>query len=66
MIFPRFSLVFTSAISLSFLGESDELEDDLFDLMQPETLFQYGSKAHALRVKANELVVGINISVNAF
>ena len=40
---------------LSFLGESDELEDELYDLMQPDTLFQYGSKAHSLRVKANEL-----------
>ena len=32
---------------LSFLGESDELEDDLFDLMQPETLFQYGKIGRA-------------------
>ena len=50
---------------LSFLGESDELEDDLFDLMQPETLFQYGSKAHALRVKANELGIS-NLTDTAF
>lgn len=42
---------------LSFLGESDELEDALFDLMQPETLLQYGYKAHTLRVRANELGV---------
>lgn len=42
---------------LSFLGESDELEDELFDLMQPETMLQYGYKAHTLRVKANELGV---------
>ncbi|MDE6914681.1 MAG: hypothetical protein K2P35_13475 [Lachnospiraceae bacterium] len=50
---------------LSFLGESDKLEDALFDLMQPDTLFQYGSKAHALRVKANELVI-TNLTDTAF
>ncbi|MDE7206111.1 MAG: hypothetical protein K2N90_02945, partial [Lachnospiraceae bacterium] len=50
---------------LSFLGESDKLEDALFDLMQPDTLFQYGSKAHALRVKANELGI-TNLTDTAF
>lgn len=50
---------------LSFLGESDELEDALYDLMQPDTLFQYGSKAHALRVKANELGI-TNLTDTAF
>ncbi len=50
---------------LSFLGESDELEDALYDLMQPETLFQYGSKAHTLRVKANELGIS-NLTDTAF
>lgn len=50
---------------LSFLGESDELEDALYDLMQPDTLYQYGSKAHALRVKANELGIS-NLTDTAF
>ena len=50
---------------LSFLGESDELEDALYDLMQPDTLFQYGSKAHSLRVKANELGIS-NLTDTAF
>lgn len=50
---------------LSFLGESDKLEDELYDLMQPETIFQYGYKAHTLRVRANELGV-INLTDTAF
>lgn len=50
---------------LSFLGESDELEDALFDLMQPDTLFQYGSKARALRIKANDLGIS-NLTDTAF
>ena len=50
---------------LSFLGESDELEDALYDLMQPDTLFQYGSKAHSLRVKANDLGIS-NLTDTAF
>lgn len=50
---------------LSFLGKSDELEDELYDLMQPDTLFQYGSKAHSLRVKANELGIS-NLTDTAF
>lgn len=44
---------------LSFLGESDKLEDALFDLMHPETLLQYGYKAHTLRVMAGELGVTV-------
>lgn len=50
---------------LSFLGESDKLEDELYDLMQPDTILQYGYKAHTLRVKANELGV-INLTDTAF
>lgn len=50
---------------LSFLGESDELEDELFDLMQHDAIFQYGSKAHTLRVKANELGIA-NLTDTAF
>ena len=40
---------------LSFVGESQRVEDELFNLMEPDTLLQYGAKAHALRVKANAL-----------
>lgn len=40
---------------LSFLGESDKLEDELYDLMQRDTILQYGHKAHVLRVLVNEL-----------
>ena len=40
---------------LSFLKDSNRLEDELFDLMHADTLVQYGAKAHVLRVKANEL-----------
>lgn len=42
-------------LAMSFLRESDKLEDSLYDLMQPDTLMQYGANAHKLRVKANEL-----------
>ncbi len=52
-------------IVLSFLDESDELEDELFDLMQPETLFQYGYMAHTLRLRADELGI-INLTDTAF
>ncbi len=50
---------------LSFLRESDKREDDLYDLMQADTLMQYGTKAHLLRVKANELGI-INLTDTAF
>ncbi|MCI7791709.1 MAG: hypothetical protein MR531_13230 [Lachnospiraceae bacterium] len=40
---------------LTFVGESHRKEDELFNLMTPDSLLQYGSKAHALRVKANAL-----------
>lgn len=40
---------------LTFVGESHRKEDELFNLMDPDTLLQYGAKAHALRVKANAL-----------
>lgn len=50
---------------LSFLKESDKREDELYDLMQPDTLIQYGAKAHILRVKANELGI-VNLTDTAF
>lgn len=40
---------------LSFLSENEKLEDELYDLMQSDTIFEYGNKAHDLRVKVNEL-----------
>lgn len=40
---------------MAFLKNSDKYEDTLYDLMQPDTLMQYGANAHILRVKANEL-----------
>ncbi|MBD5451369.1 MAG: hypothetical protein HDR25_01890, partial [Lachnospiraceae bacterium] len=40
---------------LSFLSESDKLEDELYDLMQNDTILEYGHKAHDLRVKVNDL-----------
>ena len=40
---------------LTFVGESHRKEDELFSLMQPDSLLQYGAKVHALRVKANAL-----------
>lgn len=42
-------------LALSFIKEIDRLEDELYDLLTPETLFQYAAKAHTLRVRANEL-----------
>lgn len=42
-------------LALSFIKESDRLEDALYDLLTPKTLIQYAAKAHALRVRANEL-----------
>lgn len=40
---------------LTFVGESHRKEDELYSLMEQDTLLQYGAKAHALRVKANAL-----------
>ena len=40
---------------MAFLKNSDKYEDALYDLMQRDTLMQYGANAHTLRVKANEL-----------
>lgn len=40
---------------LLFLKDINKLEDQMFDLMNADTLLQYGAKAHVLRVKANEL-----------
>lgn len=42
-------------LTLSFIDECDKREDELYDLLSPETLFQYASKAHVLRIRANEL-----------
>lgn len=50
---------------LSFLKESDRREDELYDLMQADTLMDYGAKAHLLRVKANELGI-VNLTDTAF
>lgn len=40
---------------LTFVGESHRKVDELFSLLQPDSLLQYGAKVHALRVKANAL-----------
>lgn len=40
---------------LTFVGESHRKEDELFTLMDSDTLLQYGAKVHALRVKSNAL-----------
>ena len=40
---------------LTFVGESHRKEDELYNLMDQDTLLQYGAKAHSLRVKANAL-----------
>lgn len=42
-------------LAMAFLKNSDKYEDALYDLMQPDTLMEYGANAHILRVKANEL-----------
>lgn len=52
-------------LAMAFLKESDKREDTLYDLMQPDTLTQYGAGAHMLRVKANELGI-INLTDTAF
>ena len=49
----------------SFLAESGHLEDTLYDLMQPDTLSQYGAEAHMLRTQANRLGI-INLTDTAF
>ena len=40
---------------LTFVGESHRKEDELFTLLDSDTMLQYGAKVHALRVKANAL-----------
>ncbi len=40
---------------LSFIGECGKCEDEIYDLLSPQTLFQYAHKVHALRVRSNEL-----------
>ena len=40
---------------LTLVGESHRKEDELFTLMDSDTLLQYGAKVHALRVKSNAL-----------
>lgn len=52
-------------LALSFLRESDQREDELYDFMQADTLLQYAAKAHLLRIKANELGI-INLTDTAF
>lgn len=42
-------------LAMAFLQNSDKYEDTLYDLMQPGTLKEYGTYAHTLRVRANEL-----------
>lgn len=49
----------------SFLAESGHLEDTLYDLMQPDTLSQYGAEAHMLRTQANRLGI-VNLTDTAF
>lgn len=52
-------------LAMAFLKNSDKYEDALYDLMQPDTLMQYGANAHVLRVKANELGI-VNLTDTAF
>ncbi|MDE6619416.1 MAG: hypothetical protein K2K74_02800 [Lachnospiraceae bacterium] len=52
-------------LAMAFLKNSDKYEDTLYDLMQADTLMQYGASAHILRVKANELGL-INLTDTAF
>ncbi len=42
-------------LALSFIKECGKFEDELYDLLTPQTLLQYAAKAHALRVQANKL-----------
>ena len=52
-------------LAMEFLRNSDKYEDTLYDLMQPDSLMQYGANAHLLRVKANELGF-VNLTDTAF
>lgn len=52
-------------LAMTFLRNSDKYEDTLYDLMQPDSLMQYGANAHVLRVKANELGL-VNLTDTAF
>lgn len=51
--------------ALTFIGESNRKEDELYSLMDSDTLLQYGAKVHALRVKANALGI-TNLTDTAF
>lgn len=50
---------------LSFVGESQRREDELFNLLQQGNMLQYGARVHELRVKANALGI-INLTDTAF
>lgn len=52
-------------LAMAFLKNCDKYEDALYDLMQPDSLMQYGANAHILRVKANELGL-VNLTDTAF
>lgn len=52
-------------LAVAFLRNSDKYEDSLYDLMQPDTLMEYGTHAHILRVRANELGL-VNLTDTAF
>lgn len=52
-------------LAMAFLKNSDKYEDTLYDLMQRDTLIQYGAHAHVLRVRANELGI-VNLTDTAF
>ena len=52
-------------LATAFLKNCDKYEDTLYDLMQPDSLMQYGANAHILRVKANELGI-VNLTDTAF
>ncbi len=52
-------------LAMAFLKISDKYEDTLYDLMQRDTLMQYGAYAHVLRVRANELGI-VNLTDTAF
>ncbi|MDE7001897.1 MAG: hypothetical protein K2P73_16690 [Lachnospiraceae bacterium] len=52
-------------LAMAFLRNSDKYEDSLYDLMQPDTLTAYGTSAHTLRVRANELGL-VNLTDTAF
>ncbi|MBQ2115449.1 MAG: hypothetical protein IIW54_12335 [Lachnospiraceae bacterium] len=50
---------------LSFVGESQRVEDELFNLLQQGNMLQYGARIHQLRVKANMLGI-LNLTDTAF